>query len=214
MKMFLFLLVAFLLARIPYIGKYFSMVNTLIHESGHALFSFLTKGKVYSVSLFVDASGVANSGSRNKFGSFVTSFAGYPFASFVSFLFIYLYSNKNLEYIAYFLFFIILSNLLFWVRNFYGILWVLSFGLLLLFFYKLEHSFLFDYFILLTISICLIESLFTSFYILYLSKNDPQHAGDAANLKKITRIPILFWGVLFFLISCFFFYLSLNTMFK
>ena len=56
-KFFLFLGLAFVLLHIPILGDYFSIINTVIHESGHAIIA-LFGGNVESISLFMNGDGV------------------------------------------------------------------------------------------------------------------------------------------------------------
>ena len=80
------LVVAFLLPRLPVVGKFFNIINTLIHELGHALMSLLLHGKVMKIQIFQDTSGVTTTKSDSKFKSTLVSLAGYPFASVMAFV--------------------------------------------------------------------------------------------------------------------------------
>ena len=46
------LVVAFLLPKVPVVGKFFNIINTLIHELGHALMALLFEGKVVRIEIF------------------------------------------------------------------------------------------------------------------------------------------------------------------
>ena len=67
-----FLLYAFfaagiLITRLPFVGKFFRITNTLIHESGHAIMALLTSGNVVSIDLMSDTSGTATTKSKYLF---------------------------------------------------------------------------------------------------------------------------------------------------
>ncbi|MGG3562438.1 M50 family metallopeptidase [Neobacillus rhizosphaerae] len=198
-KFFLFLLLAFLLIHVPLFGNYIRIINTLIHESGHALIA-LFGGKVERISLFMNSEGVTYSSQSTWIGSFVTSLAGYIFASFMAFLsFLLIGKNKQIILIDILLGFIFL-NLIFWVRNPYGIFWLCSFAVGFLFLLIKGSQNVRDYSLLLIASILLIDSVKSAFEILYISFLQPQGAGDAANLARLTvTIPAQVWGIFFFL---------------
>jgi hypothetical protein len=47
----------------------------------------------------------------------------------------------------------------------------------------------------------IVESISSSFTILYLSIARPQNAGDTTVLKKLTVIPAFIWGIIFFVLT-------------
>jgi len=212
MKIITMLIVTFFVLRIPVIGKYLRVVNTMIHESGHALAALLTSGKVYSISLFTNTEGLAITGSRHWFGRVTVAISGYTFSSFFAFLTFYLYSQDKYELIVYILGGFCLANLLFlWVRNLYGIVWLVSFtGILWLSNHFLTHHAM-AYFILFVISILLSESVSSAFTILRLSIKEPTRAGDAKSMRDATYLPTVFWGIIFFAQSLLFAFLALKN---
>lgn len=58
-KILLFIIVAILVTKLPIISKYFAIINTLIHETGHQLASILTFGKAHQIQLFANTEGLA-----------------------------------------------------------------------------------------------------------------------------------------------------------
>lgn len=213
MDIVIFLLIAFGISRIPVIGKYVKVVNTMIHESGHALMAMLTSGKVYSISLFANTEGVARTGSRFWVGRVLTSIAGYPFSSFVSFVLMYFLFHQKYEIICYALLGFVVINVLFWVRNIYGILWLLTFGAILGVIWYTGFTTWGVYLITLFVSIVFVEAIYTAFIILWLSIREKENAGDARNLSRSTFIPTVIWGLLFALQSLYFGYLGITHWF-
>ena len=55
----MFLAVAFLIGRIPVVGKYIKSVNTMFHEDGHALFALIFGHGTNKIELFANTEGVA-----------------------------------------------------------------------------------------------------------------------------------------------------------
>ena len=54
---YLFIILALLLPRVPVVGKWFNVINTIVHETGHALMALLMEGKVHKIEIFQDSSG-------------------------------------------------------------------------------------------------------------------------------------------------------------
>jgi hypothetical protein len=201
-------LVVLVVNRIPLVGKYVRVVNTLIHESGHTLFALLFNGEVLSVELFSDTSGTAVTKSKGKFSQFIVALSGYPFASVVSYLMFWFVFNEKYLTVMYVLASFAVINLLMFVKNAYGIYWLITFTALLLFanFYGNETIY-FSVSAFLS-GILLFESLYSSLQLVGISYKNPKKAGDATNLAKITHIPAIIWSLLFVAQSAFFIYLT------
>lgn len=208
-KFFLFLVLAFLLIHVPFLGNYVKVINTLIHESGHALIALLG-GNVERISLFMNSEGATFSNQTTWIGSFFTSIAGYTFASFMAFLSFLLIGRKKETLLIDILLGFIFLNLIFWVRNPYGIFWLCSFAVSFLFLLIKGSQGLRDSLLLLIAAILLVDSVQSAFEICYISFLQPQAAGDAANLARLTIIPAPIWGMFFILQSLWFCYYGLK----
>ncbi|WP_169823058.1 M50 family metallopeptidase [Anaerobacillus alkalilacustris] len=194
---FYYIVAALVICHIPIVRRIFCTINTLVHESGHAIAALITSGKVYSVSLYLNNEGLAEVGTKSWLSRVIVSYAGYTtssVAAFVSFYFIY--SNK-LEFIFYGLLGLAIINLILWVRNIFGIIWLCTF---IGFSFYIDYHHLFglkEALVLLSASIILIHSISSAFTIFYLSIFQPSHAGDATSLKIHTFLPAFFWGFIF-----------------
>lgn len=204
--------IAFIFTKIPIVGKYISVINTLIHESGHALASLLTSGRVYSIKLFANTGGLVTTGSTNWFSRVIVALFGYVSSSLSSYLFFYFIVNERSSYILYFLMVLILVNLFLWIRNVYGIFWLTTFFLVIVLLLKTD-TIMENYFIYFIASIVLVQSIETAFTIFKLSIKNKKEAGDATNLAKLTFIPASVWGLFFFVQSLYFGYLVVNLYF-
>ncbi len=203
---YILLVVSLTLIRLPYIGIYFRIINTLVHESGHAFVALLTCGNLSRIELFADTSGTATTISKNKLYNFLISIAGYPVSSIVAYLFFRLIKFEHYEFILYSLAFLVVVNLIFFVRNKYGIFWLITFAaiLFLLFYYGSDYAkYCFTVFFACVI---LSDSIVSTLILLGLSFKDGKKAGDAANLKTITHIPSFIWALLFVSQALFFTY--------
>lgn len=205
-----YVLVALVLTRVPFIGKYFRIMNTLVHEMGHVLASLMTSGRAYQVHLFSDTSGVAYTGTSSRLSRVITSLAGYPFASMVAFAYIYMIHLGKMEWVLYSLVALLIVSLVFFVRNWFGFAWTATFlsVTLLIHFYASEKTMMM--YLLVIVAVMLVESVVSAGVILWLSIKDPSGSGDAFNLKNSTYIPTGVWGLFFAFQSLYFMQLGVT----
>jgi len=207
-------IVVFIINRIPYVGKYLRVVNTLIHESGHAFAALITSGEVYTVELFSDTSGTAVTKTKGKFSQFLVAIAGYPFGSAFSFLLFYIISRGEYRIVLYILACFALLNLMFYVRNTYGIFWLITFTAIIFIVNFYGGEFLQYAFTAWLSGIMLFEALYSSVELVIIAYKKSKSAGDAYNLKQLTGIPTMIWALLFVTQSGCFIYLSIRLFFK
>ncbi len=208
--LYAFALAALILSRIPVIGKFFRSTNTLIHESGHAIVTLLTSGSVLSIDLNADTSGAATTQSRYWLFKILIALAGYFFSSATAFLLFYLISKEKYTWVFYTFCAFAIVNLLFWVRNAYGIFWLLLFsGILGWVFYYNNPSYMYATAVFFS-GIVLFESIFSAATICWISMNDPSNSGDATSLRDFTYIPAPIWGMFFLAQAIYFAYLTVK----
>lgn len=206
-------LVVLISNRIPLAGKYLRIINTLIHESGHALMALVTRGEAYEIELFGDRSGAATVKTKGKFNMFLVSIAGYSIGSAFAFLMFYFISIEKYDIVLYLTATIAIVDLTFLIRNTYGLFWIVTFIILLLvarFYMNTFFQFVFTAWIS---GVMLFEAFYSSVELVRIALKKPQAAGDAALLAKITGIPAIIWAVLFVLQSAVFIYLSVKLFF-
>jgi hypothetical protein len=188
---------AVFLYRIPIIDKILRTFHTLLHESGHAFTALLTGGKNHRMELKPNMSGMTITESKNKVQQFFIAIAGYPFASAFAFFGFYLILNNITGIFHIVLLVIVAIQLLFNIRNTYGIIWSLAvISLLLLEMIKMPQLMWATGVVI--CSIILFESLIMAGHILMLSFIDHKKAGDAFNIQRLTGIHAGFWGLIFF----------------
>jgi hypothetical protein len=203
-KFFLFIGLAFFLIQIPIIGDYFRIINTLIHESGHALMA-LFGGNVESISLYMNADGVTHGTQSIWIIDFITCAAGYTIASLMAYVAFWLIKKKKHTFFIDMLLGVIIINLILWVRNPYGIFWLVSFGVLFLALLIKGSKKAIHNLALLIASVLLVESVSSAYDIFSISIIQPDAAGDATNLSLLTAfIPAQVWGIYFFVQALFF----------
>lgn len=194
------------------LGLVFRLVNTLVHELGHVLMSVMTRGKVYKIELFSNAGGEAQTGSGKWGAKVLTSLAGYPFASLVSLLFVYLVSIDKSYIVVYLLVALLVGSIIFYVRNMFGLFWSISFLSLVLVMDSFASVGMMEGFILFIIAVMLVESVASALYILYLSIYNRMESGDAKNLAEFTKIPSMFYGIFFSSQALVLFYCSMTLL--
>ncbi|MCF8298177.1 MAG: M50 family metallopeptidase [Saprospiraceae bacterium] len=210
---YILLFISVIITRLPAVGKYFKVVYTLIHESAHALIALLTSAKVLRVELFSNTSGSALTQSNNKFSQFLISVAGYPLSSLSAYILFYFIHYQHYNIIIISLATLSLISLIFFVRNSYGIFWLISFIIILSAIVYFGDDFVKFGIAVFFSSIVLSESVISTFQLLIISYRNPQSAGDAFNLKKITYLPTIFWAMVFLAQSIFFLYKTLFSFF-
>ncbi|MFA9555697.1 M50 family metallopeptidase [Evansella sp. AB-rgal1] len=208
----LFLLIS-ILTNIPVIGPYIGLFNTMVHESGHAFVAYVTGGRVRSISLFANTEGLAVFEYRHWFGRVLTILAGYPISSFVSVIFIYGIKMEYYLYLGLALFGLLLYNLVFWVRNFVGWIWVLTVLLGLTFMYYFEYVEAWKMVLNIIGISLLIQAFISSWTIFVMSLKDKGRAGDAAFLAEATYVPAVIWGLLFLVQGTIFFIVGIMIWF-
>lgn len=191
------------IARVPYIGKVFRIINTLIHESGHALMAVLSSAKIHKIELFSDTSGTAITQSDNRFSKILISLAGYPTSALISVLFFYFISIEKYIFIFFILGFFSIVNLVFFVRNLYGVVWLIFFIALIGAILYFENPTV-NYIAALFFSgIILNDSLISSMILIPMSIKTPKKTGDASNLRDAALLPAFFWSLLFVAVNLF-----------
>lgn len=210
---YLLIIVSLILTRIPYIGKFFRVVNTMIHECGHAFMALFLSGEVVKINLFSDTSGVTVTKVRRKIPRLLVSFAGYPFSALVAFIIFYLIKDEYYTVALVVLMLFAVISLLFFVRNFYGIFWLIMFLIAGGFIIEFDSLSILNAWMVFLASLLLTDAFVSGFILLKISIENPTGAGDAANLKKETHIPAWIWSLLFCIINGYFAYLTVSLTF-
>ncbi|MBZ5752712.1 M50 family metallopeptidase [Metabacillus rhizolycopersici] len=209
-----YILIAYAISFVPFVGRYVSMINTLVHENGHAIVALLFSGKVYSIKLFQNTEGLAVTGQRGWLATVAISYAGYTFSSIVAYLCFYFLKQGQENLILYALISIAILNLILWIRNVYGAVWLISFivccGWTIQSGSDSVQTFL-SYFLS---AVLLTQSVSSALQIFLLSLFRSKRAGDATSLAHYTKVPAIVWGFLFFAQSVYIAYLAIANHFN
>lgn len=181
-------------------SSFFRNLDTMVHEFGHAVATLALSGKVMYIELYRDHSGVTYSSMTKSWAIIPVSLAGYMTASlFAWFLFAAYAKGKQRLGLQVMTAMSALSLVLF-VRNSFGVSFLLGFILLTVLALALAPKWLRDFYYLLLAFLCLEESVFGPLSLIVYAVRDSNSAGDATNLATHTGLPAIMWAVLF---SCF-----------
>lgn len=191
------LVVSLIVMRVPYIGQALRVLNTMVHESGHALAAIIMSGKVVKVELFANLSGTTHTVNSGKLATIVVGLAGYFFASAFAWIASLLVFDSMGRWLIVLLMAMAVINLVFYVRNGFGMLWLALFiagcGLILS---KGGYELLHFVAIVLMV-LLLVDSVMSAIELMVITVKTPGKAGDASMLAKTTGIPPQLFALIF-----------------
>jgi len=201
LKALLFLVGAAFLTRLIPFSSWFRILDTMIHELGHAVMTLLMSGRVLSIELNPDHSGVTYSMlASGGWSPIVVSLAGYMSASLFAILMFYGYAKKKQDTGLITITVLALLMIIFFVRAGYGLWWLVIFMIVNLIFYFIGGKIRNFYYLLLAFLV-LEESVVSPLTLLTIAVTRPKQAGDATNLANMTFLPAFVWALLFLLFS-------------
>ncbi|MFC7679152.1 M50 family metallopeptidase [Paenibacillus sp. GCM10028914] len=196
LKTILYLALAATLTRFIPFSSWFRIMDTMIHELGHAVTTLMLSGRVLSIALNPDHSGTTLSVLAPGWRTTLVSVSGYLSASLFAVLMFYGYAKRKQGEGLLLISGIALLMILLFVRNGYGLIWLTIFIVITLVFYFLGTHIRNAYYLLLAF-LSLEESVMGPFSLLVYSFRQPSGAGDAANLAYTTMLPAWIWSLLF-----------------
>ncbi len=191
------LVAALLFLFLPKIGIVFRLLNTFIHESGHAIVALVTSGTVCNIKLNRNTSGQALTTSKYWISKLLTSLAGYSSCTLVTYVIFYLASIHKYHYVLWGFIALAAINLIFWVRNTFGIVWLALFMALNIVLIYYSISWVNRLLTLFFAFAIFFENIYSSLVLLKIAGQEPKQSGDAANLAATTYIPAFVWALAF-----------------
>lgn len=192
-KTILFLIGSTLLTRlIP--SSFFRNLDTMVHEFGHAVMTLALSGKVMYIELYADHSGVTYSTVTKAWAFIPISLSGYMTASLFAWFLFGTYAREKQKLGLQAATLIAILSLTLFVRNPFGIMWLLGFIALNAFMLFLSPKWLRNFYYLLLAFLCLEESVFGPLSLILSALHNSAQAGDATNLSLHTFIPAVFWA--------------------
>ncbi|WP_042354492.1 M50 family metallopeptidase [Bacillus rubiinfantis] len=123
----IYLAVALLMTRIPFLRVYFAQCNTLLHE----VIRVCIQGGMTKIHLHQASAAQMLSTGNSRFKQTVITYAGYTGASLAAIGLFYLVSRQQYHVILYLFIGFMTVSALMWIRNFSGFIWALSFAAIL-----------------------------------------------------------------------------------
>lgn len=203
LKTILFLIGSALLTHlIP--SSLFRNLDTMVHEFGHAAVTLALSGKVMYIELYQNHSGVTYSTITKAWSIIPVALAGYMTASLFAWMLFAAFSRGKQRLGLQIMTLLSVLSLVLFVRNSFGITWLLGFIILTVAVLAFAPKWLRDFYYLLLAFICLEESVFGPISLAIYAFMDPNQAGDATNLANHTPIPAFIWalGFSFFALWC------------
>jgi hypothetical protein len=195
------LLVSAVLTRFIPFSSFFRNVDTLVHEFGHAVVTLLLSGKVMYIELYVNHSGVTYSSVAKPWTTIPISLAGYMTASLFAWLLFRLYAAGRQRTGLQILTLISVVALAMFVRNPFGITWLLGFIALNVVILAFAPRWLQNGYYLLIAFLSLEESVSGPLSLTIMGYLTPRQAGDATNLAQHTPLPAVAWAAFFALFA-------------
>lgn len=177
---------------IPF-SSFFRNLDTLIHETGHAVMTLLLSGQVRSIVMHPDHSGETYSIMRTAWSGVPVALAGYMTASlFTVYLFRTYRSGAHKRGLLVVTVIAAISLILF-IRGTFGVSWTLGFIVINLVMMGIAGRLIRKMYYLLLAFLSLEESVFGPFQLLLSSFSHPKQVGDATNLANATPLPAALW---------------------
>lgn len=193
-KLLIFIVAAFIIDYIPLVNLPFLWSETFFHEISHGLAAIITGGKVHSIALSFNGSGICTTSGGIRF---IVSFSGYAGSALwgvVIYSVAGAVSQKNAFIIAGSMVLLLITTLLLWARDITSIIIisVLLVMYLMPFYKSLWISV--KSFIQLVGVFVILDAIRSPLYLL-----DGRNQGDGAALAALTWVPELFWITLWFI---------------
>jgi hypothetical protein len=189
----IYLAAALAISRLPMFRVYFSLCNTLIEKIIHVLAVVVTReGKSNKIKLYKNGSGETTSIVDSKIKKVMIVYIGYTGTLILAMGLFYLLSFNKFDWVIYFFIGLMVISILLWIRNFFGVLWALSFvALLAVPLYFRNEAAIMHISIFLS-SLILIQAIINAFHVIGQSFKT---GGKTGALAKIARIPAIICGI-------------------
>lgn len=189
-----YLLIAFAVTRIPFVRVYFSVFNTLLHEIIRII---IDGGITNKIKLHKDGPGRDENNENSRFKNTMIIYAGYTGASLAAIGLFYLVSNQNYHIILYLFIGLLAVSILLWIRNFGGILWAISFLVLLALPLYFRQDLAIMHISIFLSSLILIQSIINGIQVCRRSlfERNPDRSGI---LSRVKVIPAMMLGIVLF----------------
>jgi hypothetical protein len=189
-QFWVFIIVAIIFMQLPIVSVPFKWLESYFHEISHGLTALITGGSVVKIELFPNGAGLCTT--RGGF-TLLISFMGYAGAILWGYLIYSIASiNQKIAKVASgLIILLIISSLVFWVRDILTLFILIIVLSIFLLQFKLPKLSYLQKLLKFTGIMVLLNSLLSPLYLL-----DGRSIGDGARLAEITLIPELIWVII------------------
>ena len=189
----LYLAAALAISRLPMLRVYFSLCNTLIEKIIHVLAVVVTReGKSNKIKLYKNGSGETTSIVNSKIQKLMIVYIGYTGTLLLAMGLFYLLSLNQFHFVIYFFIGLMMISILLWIRNFFGVLWALSFVTILAVTLYFRNELAIMHISIFLSSLILIQAIINAFQVI---RQSFKTEGKPGALAKIARIPAVICGI-------------------
>ena len=189
----IYLAAALAISRLPMFRVYFSLCNTLIEKIIHVLAVVVTReGKSNKIKLYKNGSGETTSIVHSKIQKVMIVYIGYTSTLLLAMGLFYLLSFNKFHFIIYFFIGLLVISILLWIRNPFGVLWALSFVILLALPLYFRNELAIMHISIFLSSLILIQAIINAIQVIRQSFKTGEKSGA---LAKIAKIPAVICGI-------------------
>lgn len=189
----LYLAAALAISRLPMFRVYFSLCNTLIEKIIHVLAVVVTReGKSNKIKLYKNGLGETTNIVNSKIQKVMIIYIGYTGTLLIAMGLFYLLSYNQFHFVIYFFIGLMVISILLWIRNFFGVLWALSFVALLALPLFFRNEFAIMHISIFLSSLILVQAIINAFQVI---RQSFKSEGKPGALAKLARIPAVICGI-------------------
>lgn len=203
------LLGTMLLLRIPHVGTFLRSITTLIHEMAHAIMALIVGGTAGHMEIHEDRSGSIKTTVKSKFGRILVSLSGYILTALFVLMAFFLIKIEYYNWILVLLLIIALLGLLFFIRNAFGIIWLIAFCTANIILLSYGSTNLKMWTTLIITIVIFAESILSTFELMFIVVINPSQGGDAKNLANEIKIPAFLWALFILVVVSYISYVTI-----
>jgi hypothetical protein len=189
-QLWLFIVVAAIIRKIPLLSTPFNWLESYFHEISHGIAALVTGGKIVNIQLFLSGAGLCTTQGGNDF---LITFSGYAGAIVWGAL-IYAFASQNqrvAKVVSYFILALLACTLVLWAKGLLTMIIITVLIILFLLKIRMKQTFYVQKIMQLSGMLVLLNGLFSPWYLF-----DGRAVGDGARLAELTYLPELFWVVI------------------
>ena len=188
-----YLFIALIVTKIPYVRVYFSNLNTLLREVIRVILEGVVANRI----------NLQHTGSRNmtiaensRFKNTLITYVGYTGESVAAIVLFYLVSNQSYQMIVYLFIGLIAGAAILWVRHFWSIMWALSFVVLLALPIYFGYSIAIMHISIFLAAILLVQSIVNGIRVCRQSFLERKNRSESGLFARVKFIPAMMLGII------------------